>query len=167
MYATDGKIGVDLSTVSSADGYTGGHTPATLGEQITGDGDSSWLFICAAAALSKGDCVVVNSSYYANPITDALAKAPSIIAFAQTAFAVSQYGFVARKGNGLSIRVKDAAVTPLVPLYTTNTSGALGTATNSASAVQIWGVGLTVTASGTAAQAGTGFISFPTARYPA
>lgn len=167
-YATDGKIGIPLTTVASADGFTGGQTPATLGETVVGSGNSEWMFVVAGAAITLGDCVVIDQNYSAQPITDTLAASPgAMVGFAQAAFTTSQYGFVARRGNGISIRISGGATTPGVPLFTSNTAGALAVATNSGSAYQIWGAFTLTTVSGTTASAcSNGLASFPLVRAP-
>lgn len=158
-YVTDGAMGVNLDSPSSA-------CVGTPGEMHEGNAGSEWIYVFAPIAISKGACCTIDSGATAVGVVDALAVANAQYAFAQTSFAASTWGYMAKRGQGLSILVTGSAITPNVPLYTSNTAGALTTATNSASAVQIWGVGLTSTVSGTSATAGTGNIAFPMSRRP-
>ena len=158
-YVVDGALGVNLDSPTSACSYT-------PGEMHDGNNGSEWIYVFAPIAIAKGAACQIDSSFTAVGVTDATAVVNGQFAFAQTSFAASTWGFMAKRGTGLSILVTGSSITPNVPLYTTNTAGALSTATNSASAVQIWGVGLTGTVSGTTASAGTGNIAFPMARKP-
>jgi hypothetical protein len=160
-YVTDGAISVNLDSPSN-------DAQATLGEIHAGNNGSEWVYVRAVAAgLTEGACVVINGSNIAQGITDSLTAPGLQLGFAQTAFASSQFGWVAKRGTGLKIRISGQATTPGVPLYTGNTAGALTVSTNSASAFQIFGVFTTTTVSGTTASAGIGIINFPVLRRPA
>lgn len=168
-YITDGAIGVNLDSPASADTYNGSRpVGASLGQMHTASDGSEWIFVVASSAISKGDVVSIdNTTFAASSIVSTSTLFGKRIAFAQTAFAASQYGFVATRGSDLFIKVVGSAVTPGVPLYTSDTAGALSTATASTSAFQVWGVFLSATVSGTTASAGTGVASFPMIRRPA
>lgn len=168
-YVTDGAIGINLDSPASADAYTGTRPPgATLGETHEASGGSEWIFVVASSAISKGDCVAIdNTTYAASSIVSTSTLVGKRIAFAQTAFAASQYGFVALRGQDIFIKVVGSSITPGAVLYTSDTAGALSTATASASAFQVWGVFLSATVSGTTASAGLGVASFPMVRRPA
>lgn len=167
-YVTDGAIGVDLDSPASANAFNGSRTvPATMGETHEGSEGSEWLFVMANSAISRGDVVAIdNTTFAASSIVSTSTLFGKRIAFAQTAFATSQFGYVALRGNNLFIRVTGSAIGPGVPLYTTDTAGCLSTATASASAFQVWGVFLSATVSGTTASAGLGVASFPMIRRP-
>ena len=158
-YVTDGTLGVNLDSPSSA-------CVGTPGEMHEGNNGSEWIYAFAPIAIAKGACCTIDSNGTAVGVVDSTAKVNAQFAFAQTSFADSTWGYMAKRGTGLAILVTGSSITPSVPLFTTDTAGALTTATNSASAVQIWGVGLTTTVSGTTASAGTGNIAFPMSRRP-
>lgn len=168
-YVTDGAIGINLDSPASADTFNGSRpVGATLGQSHIASDGSEWIFVVAGGAISRGDCVAIdNDTFSAAAITSTATLVGKRIAFAQTAFTTSQYGFVAMRGQDLFIRVTGSAITPGVPLYTSDTAGALSTATASSSAFQVWGVFLSSTVSGTTASAGTGVASFPMIRRPA
>lgn len=159
-YVTDGAIGINLDSPGSASG-------ATLGEMHEGNGGSEWMYVLATEALVRGDAVQIDGSYNATQLLSNETTIGARIGFAQTAFAVSQFGFVALRGTGLAIKITGGATTVGVPLYTSDTAGALSASTASTSMFQVWGVYLTATVSGTTASAGTGFASFPMVRRPA
>lgn len=168
FYATDGSIGIDLETVSSACNYTPGQT-------VEGSNASEWIYVLANAAISAGGMVGIAASGRATTITGSAistaSSAPSIkFGFAQTAFQASQWGFVAARGQGVLIRLlggigPNAAANPL---YTTETAGALSTASASATQFQVFGVFIESSVSAVAATAAavTANLSFPILRKP-
>lgn len=169
-YVIDGKIGVDLDTVASADASSYKGLPAKLGDTAEGTGASEWIFVRASSAVDAGGLVGITTAYEISAITDAaLVSVDRRLGFAQTAFAVSQYGFVATRGNNILVRVTGNMLGGGgVPVYTTSVAGCLGSASASASHFQIWGVYLksSVSASGATATAVTAAVSWPMARKP-
>lgn len=139
-------MGAQTSTVYTATELTQGKAFA-VGDRFQDSSGNDWLFVRAGAAITAYDCVHVNASYDANPITDALAKIAGFIGFAQVAYTASnQYGWVMISGLP-TVRLA-ASCADDVPLYTTNTAGVLDDATASASACQIMGIIANSSASG-------------------
>lgn len=166
FYATDGSIGIDLESVGSNCNYTPGQT-------VEGSNASEWIYVLAASAITQGAMVGISASGRATPITGGAigtaSSTPSLkFGFAQTAFAVSQWGFVAARGQGVLIRLLGGVGPSAAPLFTTDTAGALSTASASASQFQIFGVYTETSVSATAATAAaaTANVSFPLVRKP-
>ncbi len=166
FYASDGKIGIDLDTVGSNCNYTPGMT-------VEGSNASEWVYVLATEALTQGAFVGVAASGRAQAITGGrvgtASATPSLkFGFAQTAFQASQWGFVAARGQGVLIRLLGGVGPSSAPLFTTDTVGALSTASASASQFQIFGVFTesSVSASAATAAAATANVSFPIIRKP-
>lgn len=138
-YVTDGKIGIDLSNVSS-------NRTAALGTVAEGSDGTMWEYVTNVTALTQYDVVVIQNGGTASPITTTLANSGARIAFAQSAFAASQNGWVALTGQGLKVNT-DASCLPAVPLYTQDTAGSLSDATNSLTHSPVLGVMLLATQS--------------------
>jgi hypothetical protein len=168
-YVTDGAIGIDLDSPSSADVFNGSRLPgATLGETHEGSENTEWQFVLAGAAISKGALVAIGTGFTALPVTATTTLMGLGLGFAQTSFTASQYGYVAKRGQNIFIRLSGGlAAAAGVPLYTTDTAGVLSTATASASQFQVWGVFATTAFTGTTASANTGNAQYPMLRRPA
>jgi hypothetical protein len=164
-YVTDGAIGIDLDTVASADAAGAFSAKYGLGETHEGNNASEWIFVRATSALTAGAMVVIESDNTVSALVgNNFNSANRRLGFAQTAFAVSQYGFVAIRGNSILIRLLGGVGGGGgQPLFTTDTAGALSTATNTASQWPIWGVYLSSSASAVAATAGvfTAAVAWP------
>lgn len=165
-FVTDGAIGIDLDSVVSADFATGKYgIRCGLGETHEGNNASEWIYVLATSAVTLGSMVVIETNNTISALASPnLVSANRRIGFAQTAFATSQYGFVATRGNALLIRlVGGAAGGGGQPLYSTDTAGALSTATNTASAFPIWNVYLksSVSVAGTSVTVATAALSWP------
>lgn len=163
-YVSDGRIGIDISNVSSACNYA-------PGESHIGSNGTEWVYVQSAAALTKGAAVSIAGSGAATGLTGGAFITSSTLSyrfgFAQTAFAASQWGFVAVRGSKVLVRVQ-GTVQQGAPLYTTDTSGELGVTTATASQFGVLGVLIesTASASGTSATVSTANISFPVLRRP-
>lgn len=159
----DGSIGIDLNVIGSARVYG-------LGETHKGDGGSEFIYVLFNSAVNQGGLTKIDSGYLATAGTGAnLASADSRLGFAQTTFAASQYGFLALSGQNVLVRtLGGAAGGGGHPLYTTDTAGALSTASTSASQFQVWGVWLhsSVSASAATATVSTAAVSYPHLRKP-
>lgn len=168
-YITDGSIGINLDSPASADVFNGSRPQqATLGQTAEGSDGTEWKFIVAGAALSRGSIVAVDANNKAMPVTATTTLMGLPLGFAQTAFTTSQFGWIAMRGNNIWIRIIDGLASPnAVPLYTTDTAGALSTATASASQFQVFGVFMTTAVAGTTASANNGNAQYPTLRRPA
>lgn len=167
-YPTDGSIGINLDSPASADAFSGSRPPgATLGQTTEGSDGTEWKFIVAGAALTRGGMVAVSAANVATLVTATTTLMGLPLGFAQTAFSTSQYGWVAMRGNNIFIQIVGGLATAAaVPLYTTDTAGALSTATASASQFQVWGVFMTTAVAGTTASANNGNVQFPMLRRP-
>lgn len=165
-YVTDGALGVDLDTVGSACNYT----PLETHE---GNKASEWIYVQSTAAINQGALVGINGAGGATAITGGAigtaSSAPSLkFGFAQTAFAASQWGFVAARGNGILIRLLGGVGPSAAPLFTTDTAGALSTASASASQFQVFGVYTqgSVSAVAATAAAASANVAWPLVRKP-
>ena len=143
--ATDGRLGVKLSETHA----TAQHR---VGDIVKGNDGSEWMYVQASAAgtITQYDCVAIQASATAAPVTHALARAGHTIGIAQVAFATAEYGWVAINGQNLIVGTL-AAEGVGVTLYTTDTAGKLADATASGSAGVIYGLTLIATASGSTA----------------
>lgn len=165
-FINDGKIGIDTTVVGSNADFTAG----TIASGTDGD---QWLYALAAEAVTAYSFGVIDNSNQFLNSTDARAKSPGAgkrLAIAgATTFAASQYGWFLTRGVH---RVRTAAATlPNVPLYTCDTetgatSGCLDNTTNSASAIQIFGIMVTATGS-TTGSAAPCVVNNLVARWPA
>lgn len=143
--ATSGLLGVKL-------GETHATAQHRVGETVKGNNGSEWMYVQASAAgtISQYDCVAIQASATAAPVTHALARAGNSIGVAQVTFATAEYGWVAINGHALTVNLL-AAEAVGVTLYTTDTAGKLADATASGSAATIFGLTLVATASGSTA----------------
>ena len=157
-----GTVGIDLNSMSSSNVYG-------LGASFVGDGGSAFIYVLANTALSDGALTRIKNGYRASAGTGTnLASADSRLGFAQTAFAASQYGFLALAGQNIRVRTLGGVASGGMPMYTTETAGALSTATTSASQFQVWGVWMqsSVSASAATATVSTAAVSYPHIRRP-
>ena len=165
-YANDGNIGVNLEAVPTSS------NEFTLGMMVQGNNGSNWMWVLAPTALTTGDFVGVNAATYTvSAMTNAVAVGAGsmVVGWAQTSFPASTYGWIALKGAGIKVRVTaGTAISPGLPLYTSDAAGVLTGTTNSVSGFQVFGVTLYTTASGATATASSAGVSeFPTIRRPA
>jgi hypothetical protein len=149
-YTINGKIGADLSGVSSTSGDT-------LGNSYDANDGSKWVFVQANGELLEGNYVCIDESFQAVKGTKALVDDGHDVGFAQTDFTDNQYGYVMVKGRP---QVKTLTLCAAdVALYTTATAGALDDTATSAQ-TKINGVVL-VTANGTGTGNSTAIASWP------
>lgn len=164
-FVSDGRIGIDISNLTSACNYQ-------VGETHQGNRGSEYVYAASTGALNQGAIVGINADGTMTALTGALLGTASNtvavrFAFVQTAFLSSQYGFVQVRGGKCLIRILGAAGAG-APLYTTDTAGALSATSASASQFQIFGVSLesSVSAVASTASVATANVSFPIARFP-
>lgn len=158
----DGTIGIDLNVIGSARVFG-------LGQSVKTDGGGEFIYVLFNSAVNQGGLTRIEPGYRASAGTGAnLASADSRLGFAQTTFAASQYGFLALAGQNVLVRTLGGSGTGGAPLYTTDTAGALSTASVSASQFQVWGVWLhsSVSASAATATVSTAAVSYPHLRRP-
>ncbi len=144
------------SNLGNSDGATAlfGLSSVTLGSQ-----DTEWMYVCAGVALVTGTAVTVNSSGTAALLngTVSTTSAGKQIAFSQGVFAASDFGWVARRGNGIYVLVSSVSTINGV-LYNCENSGTLttSTATNTFAGIAL------ITASSTGvATAQPAYVSWP------
>ena len=118
FYAQGGPLaGVNLSAVSTTAEFP-------LGTTVEGTKNSEWEYVFSACGITQYQAVVINGSGTARPSLTALAVSMKKIGVAQVAIACGSYGWVARKGYGLTCNlVASSAATS--QLYTSATAGAL------------------------------------------
>lgn len=157
-------IGVDLNqSIPTTSMFTNSAgtaiPPHDLLTKVLGSDDSEWLFVQAAGAVTAGDCVVVSNLGTAQRATGALAcTSTNTIAFAQNAFADTDYGWVTVKGKALTINISGTAANNAA-LYVATTSGKLSTTSGSGSLVGVQIANVSSTATNTATT--TGNLSWP------
>lgn len=118
-----------------------------VGDSYEDAAGNEWVFVQAGAAITTYSVVSVDSTYLAQPITNALASAPVMVGVAAVSFLSGYYGWVQQRGpctiQVLASAAKNAA------LHTTVTGGALDTTTISTSTNYII-IGITALSAGTA-----------------
>lgn len=157
-YATDGKISVNLTKLSTTDASLGTHVPDhTPGTRLNGNNGSSWMYVRASLSIAQYDAVALvykttgaagastSTVPVAVPLTITTGQVASGIGFAQIAFPdKGSYGWVNVGGTPIVKLAIDCE--PYVPLYATATAGVLDDAT-----VSVAITGLYATTSATAA----------------
>jgi len=125
-------IGVNLQ--GNSDGAT---ALFGLGTHVLGNNNSEWIYVNAGAALTTGQLLCVSVSFSANVATATLvsgssaATFPQRLAFSQGAFAASDFGWVAVRGDALNVNLSSSSTMGL-PLYlSTVQSGTITTVTGS------------------------------------
>lgn len=164
-FVSDGAIGIDISNLTSNALYD-------VGETHQGRLGSEFVYANSTGALSQGVLCCINAAGTLTAVTGSTLGTSSNtlsvrLAFVQTAFASSQFGFVQVRGAKVLIRIAGAAGMG-APLYTTDTAGVLSGTSASASQFQVFGVSLesSVSASGSTASVATANVSFPIFRFP-
>lgn len=119
FFAFGGPLaGVNLTNVSTTAEFP-------LGTQVHGTNASVWEYVQAGtAAVSQYDAVAINGSGNAQACTTAIAATHRKVGFAQVAIACGSYGWVARQGVGLTVKLAASAAAG-AQLYTTATAGTL------------------------------------------
>lgn len=130
-YNTTPLIGINFSDVNS-------NAQQPVGLIVEAAPDQTYQYVYAGAALTNGTAVHIGLSGTANPLTPTLAATAGDIGFSQVTMAAGQYGYVARKGSGITMTVLTACAAG-VALWTTDTAGALDDAVNTASQYQVMG----------------------------
>lgn len=128
-----------------------------VGTKCSGSQDTEWVYVEANGAISAGDIVEITASGTATRATTAGPRTGvTELAAAQNAFATGEFGWVARRGYGLTIAV--SSTTQPGVLYIATTSGKLS---NTSASSTIAGI-LINNASATATTATTtGTLTWP------
>lgn len=171
-----GVEGVDLTTTYAAISLTTAPEypalPFTTGTRFVATDGSEWMFGTAGGTIALYDTVWINCTSAGLVATSVVSITGAIVAAAaagfvgfapKTAFTSGQSGWFMISGAPI-INAISAGIT--VPLYTSDTAGALSGTTASASHYQVMGVGLVVTASGSTASATQAVASHPMLRRP-
>lgn len=96
----------------------------SVGTKVLGSQDTEWVYVEANGAISAGDICEISASGTATRATTAGPRTSvTELGCAQNAFATGEFGWVARRGYGLTIAIS-ATVQPGV-LYIATTSGKL------------------------------------------
>ena len=118
-FGTSSKIGMNPNATT---------TTATfgIGDRALGTQDTMWVYVQMNGAATTGMCCTINTGNTATPaITSAAqAAANSLIGFAQTAFADTEFGWLALNGNNVYIRVSGTTSCSQV-MYIATTSGCI------------------------------------------
>ena len=152
FYANSSQIGTNLG---NSDGATAlfGLNSVTLGSQ-----GSEWIYVCAGSALATGTAVTINSSGTASLLNGSnVSTLGTTIAFAQGTFAASDFGWVARRGNGIYVLVSSVSTVD-ARLYNSDTSGTL---TTTSATCTLAGISLITAAATATAVPQTSYVSWP------
>lgn len=124
----------------------------SLGDTTTDNAGNMYRFVqCASnATISRYAVVQINGSNVAAPLTAALALNAGELGIAtDTAISSNEYGWVCVSGRVQAL--VGGSCNPNVPIYTTDTAGAVDDATASASQHHIFGLRAAATNSGATA----------------
>ena len=135
----DNKAGVDVGATYTITSSTPEYPapPANPGDHILGNNGTEWVFVknnSTTVTIAIYACVQLDASFNAVPITTTLANQLWDVAFAQVAIPPSQYGWVALRGENISVLSK-GAVTKQSPLYTSTSAGILVNSTTSGTVI--------------------------------
>lgn len=133
-YNSTPLIGIDVTSVNS-------NPQQQVGVIVEVLPDQTYQYVYAGAALTNGTFVHIGLSGTANPATPTLAATAGDFGFSQQTMASGQYGWVARKGSGLTMLTLTACAAS-VALWTTDTAGVLDDAVNTVSQFQVMGATL-------------------------
>mgnify|MGYP001597480439 CR=1 FL=1 len=147
-------IGVNLQGVS--DGAT---ALFGVGQHCLGDDSAEWVYVMAQAAFTTGMLVAVNATYSAKTCTATDAFAGQQLAFAQGAWASSDFGWVALRGNGLNVALSTVCTLGVALYISAASSGSITTAAASGTLAGI--TILNCSATGVLNAASTAYVSWP------
>ena len=146
--ATDGTIGVSLSTTTTGTTTDGVNAKFALGTRVTATDGSNWMYVQAGAAITQYSWLSIDENFQAVMGTKTLADAGHGVGFAQVAFADNDLGWVAVNAPGnINVRVL-ASCAADVQLYTSSTAGVMDDTSGSQTLIR--GVVLVVAATNTA-----------------
>ena len=153
FFANSSTIGTNLGNSDGATALFG------LSSVVMGSQDSEWVYVNASVALATGTVVMINSSGTAALLNGTLSTTSTgkQIAFSQGVFAASDYGWVARRGNGIYVLVSSVSTIAVI-LYNSDTSGTLTTASATNTIAGISLITAAATATGVPQPA---FVSWP------
>lgn len=163
-FSTTPEMGIDVTDTSSvASDNSSIYTPEyTLGARVKLSDGGEAMYIKAGAAITAGDCLLINSNGSAVGITTALCNADTTtahqyIGVAHTTLASGQHGWACTGGiptAGISVA---ASCKKGSPLYTTTNAGVLDDTDTSSHLIS----GVQITTTATSAAVEPGFITTP------
>lgn len=152
FYTTQSQIGVDLNNTSTTALFT-------LNSKAQGTGNSEWSYVYASGAFNTGNLVAILNNGTAYPCTQGhLSNNAVMLGFAQGNFAAGDYGWVATRGEGLTVACSGTAATNATLFLTTTTSGGLTTV---AGACTMAGIQLLASASTSSLVLTTATVTWP------
>ena len=121
FYVNSSTVGVDLNNTNTTAQFS-------VGTRVNGSSDSLWVYVEANGVMTTGDLVTITTAGTATRcLTSGGSNAAlSDIAFAQTAFADGEYGWVLKNGANVYVAVSSTAALSAV-LYVATSSGKLST----------------------------------------
>lgn len=152
-FVNSSNIGVNLQ--GNSDGATANFG---LGQRVTGNAGSEWIYVTAAGAVTTGQLVSINASFSAQPATATTAYAGQALAFAQGAFASADYGWVCIRGQNMAVALSSVS-TLNAALYIGTNSGTLVTVAGSGTLAGI--LLLSASATGVLNPATTAYLQYP------
>ena len=148
-------IGVNLQ--GNSDGATANFG---LGQHVLGDDSTEWVYVYAQAAFTTGMLVAINATYSAKTATATDAFAGQQLAFAQGAFTALDYGWVALRGNSLSVALSGSSTMASAIYISAASSGSI--TTGAAASGTLAGITiLSASATGVLNAATTAYVSWP------
>lgn len=143
FYATDGNIGARIGETHTSPKFT-------LGQRITANNGTTFVYIQSNGANAKYGAVAIDKDYQGVALTAALAATAQMIGLAQIAFADNEYGWVAIDGNGLYALIDGTDdVNPGVALSVSPIAAGLLSKLTASGQYQAAGIRTVTTASGT------------------
>lgn len=161
-FVNTSTIGVNLQ--GNSDGAT---ALFGVGNHVLGNMGSEWMYVNAGAALTTGQLLCISLSMTAFPATQTLVSGTAAqaggpfntLAFAQGAFAASDYGWVALRGDSLNVNLSSSSTLGL-PLYLSVVMS--GTVTTVTGALTLAGIMIqSVSATAIANPATLAFVTWP------
>lgn len=140
-YPNSSLVGANFNSTNTAAQFA-------LGTKALGSSGTQWMYVYMSGAASAGSALVISQTGTAAAATIALAMSPAkTIAFAQTAFAAADYGWVANGGLAVYVQASATVVAVTTGMYIGTTAGHLSTTVGSATlyGVQITGSSATAT----------------------
>ena len=122
---TGSKIGADFNSTSTTALFT-------LNDVAFGSGDSEWTYVKASGALLTGQMVTIAGGGTAIVAhTTSLMTGTNLLGFPQGQFADQDYGWVARRGVGMSVMCSGTCATNALLYLVTGSNGGLSTTAGS------------------------------------
>ena len=170
-YVVTNQLGVDLLAAYDAISTSTPEVPAhphVYGSRVHATDGSEWIFgkVAAGATINRANCVTIGRTY--DDVIPSVRGTASQIRGRRpgwyqgtTQLTAGMAAWFLISGAPEMLVVGQAAL-PFVNLYTTDTSGVLGTTVATGSQFPIRGAHITVTQSGATASIVPGIVTFPT-----